>query len=57
MFFFGWESLNEKVMRSERGNKWKDVSTWEDRSRNNANPLGYAVIKGFTFTTTIQGFP
>ena len=43
-------------MWSEGGNKWKDVSAWEDRSKNSAKPLGYGVIKGFTCTTTIQGF-
>ena len=43
-------------MKYEGGNKLKDISTWEDRSKNSAKPLGYGVIKGFTCTTTIQGF-
>ena len=43
-------------MKCEGGNKLKDISAWEDRSRNSAKPLGYGVIKGFIFTTTIQGF-
>ena len=40
----------------EEGNKWKDVSAWEDRSKNSAKSLGYGVIKGITCTTTIQVF-
>ena len=44
-------------MKCDGGNKLKDTSAWEDRSRNNAKPLGYGIIKGFTCTKNIQGFP
>ena len=43
-------------MKCEGGNKLKDVSAWEHRLRKGVNPLGYGVIKGFTWTKTIQGF-
>ena len=44
-------------MKYEGGNKLKDISAWEDRSRKSVHPLGYGVIKGFNRTITIQGFP